>query len=519
MYKKKVLALMLAATTAVSVFPVGAFAEATIPTSPMGIQEFFEGNLVDDKTKASIPVEYTVGAAFSVKLPSTITLTDDDGIWDYYGTIGVKGDIDSGKAVGVLPDDSFTMYDVTNRPTEDVPSGDDDQGYARKDPISVVVAQAKTSFARTEIEPEVYTDTELVLDAGAMKSGNWKGLLKVNITYGTSGEIAGLYSSDGTMSKSWSQLKADGIIHVDENGVMTTNYGSSAEVATFSLSDDSATGNLSSGELVGSLVIADEVTALGENALNSCENLTAVIIPASVTKIGASALMGCSGVRSLKFASTAGQWSDVTKGDSWGTGVATDIVSCSDGTAKIMEPAQLIAGNIYTLGGYSWVAAEVKEGYVTLQSKGVTSGYWPGFTMAQFGNSLYYTSDIDGRDISRYNARTTALYNSIKSAEYAGASYGTGLYLISRNMAKPSYAGGNYNQALKTAAGNYRSFGASYSYSWLGTVNSGYYAWFVDSYGNVNSNSGQPNSCVLAPAFNLDTSKVVLNGNALTVLQ
>ena len=386
-----------------------------------------------------------------------------------------------------------------------------------------MVAQAKTSFARTEIEPEVYTDTELVLDAGAMKSGNWKGLLKVNITYGTSGEIAGLYSSDGTMSKSWSQLKADGIIHVDENGVMTTNYGSSAEVATFSLSDDSATGNLSSGELVGSLVIADEVTALGENALKSCENLTAVTIPASVTKIGASALMGCSGVQSLTFASTTGQWSDVTKGDSWGSGVATDIVSCSDGTAKIMEPAQLIAGNIYTLGGYSWVAAEVNESYAVLQSTGVTAGAWPGKSMAKFGNGSYYTKSIDGQDISGYDAKTAILYESIKSAEYAGTSYGTGLYLISNAKSNQTTAGnqgsGNYWTALKTAASNYSSFGASGTNSWLGTVYGSGNAWFVGSNGNVNCNHGQSDSFVLAPAFTLDTSKVVLNGNALTVLQ
>lgn len=136
--------------------------------------------------------------------------------------------------------------------------------------------------------------------------------------------------------------------------------------------------------------------------------------------------------------------------------------------------------------------------------------------MAQFGYDSFYESNIDGQDISGYDDMTTNLYNSIKSAEYAGTSYGTGLYLISNDMAQPSYAGGNYNQALNTAAGNYSSFEASHGYSWLGTVY-GSYAWYVYSGGNVSNDGGQGVSFVVAPAFNLDTSKVTLEGYALTI--
>ena len=143
--------------------------------------------------------------------------------------------------------------------------------------------------------------------------------------------------------------------------------------------------------------------------------------------------------------------------------------------------------------------------------------------MAKFGNGSYYTKSIDGQDISGYDAKTAILYESIKSAEYAGTSYGTGLYLISNAKSNQTTAGnqgsGNYWTALKTAASNYSSFGASGTNSWLGTVYGSGNAWFVGSNGNVNCNHGQSDSFVLAPAFTLDTSKVVLNGNALTVLQ
>lgn len=145
---------------------------------------------------------------------------------------------------------------------------------------------------------------------------------------------------------------------------------------------------------------------------------------------------------------------------------------------------------------------------------------WPGRTMAKFGNGNGYAGNIDGQDISGYDDKTKALYNSIKSAEYSEAKYGTGLYLISSTMAgttEPNTQGsGNYWLALKAAAYDNSTFGASDRYSWLGTVTDNDLAWFVSWNGDISDHS-QDNAYVIAPAFNLDTSKVSLKGNALTV--
>lgn len=188
---------------------------------------------------------------------------------------------------------------------------------------------------------------------------------------------------------------------------------------------------------------------------------------------------------------------------------------------EIAHPLTLTAGETYTLGGYDWVAAEVNEGYVTLQSTGVTGGEWPGYKMASFGNGASYTSNIDGQDISTYDDKTIALYNSIKSAEYSGASYGTGLFLVSNEKVGTTTGGslgsGNYWTALNTAITNYSSFGASSSCAWLGTVRNSDSAWFVSSTYGVHYNNGQSGLFVIAPAFNLDISKVTLEGHTLTI--
>lgn len=183
--------------------------------------------------------------------------------------------------------------------------------------------------------------------------------------------------------------------------------------------------------------------------------------------------------------------------------------------------ATLTAGTTYTFGGYSWVCAETSGNLAVLQSTGVTGGAWPGYTMSKFGNNNYYSSNIDGQDISDYNQKTKDLYAAIKAAEYTSAPYGKGLFLVSNakcNQTSAGYQGsGNYWTALTTAATNYSSFGASYSDAWLGTVNGSNYAWYVYSYGSVSNYNYQNYSFVVAPAFNLDTSKVSLSGTSLTV--
>ena len=186
---------------------------------------------------------------------------------------------------------------------------------------------------------------------------------------------------------------------------------------------------------------------------------------------------------------------------------ATSNLAYAAGTSNVMGSddydvqADITVGSTYSFGGYSWIATEASGNKVVLQSKGVTSGYWPGYKMSKWGNGNYYGSSIDGQDISGYDTKTQNLYNNIKYAEYGSQ----GLFLVSKEKAgEISYSNtgsGKYLEALKDAAVNYSSFGAGSSYAWLGTVNGGYSAWYVYSNGNVVSGNNQHNSFVVAPAL------------------
>lgn len=178
-------------------------------------------------------------------------------------------------------------------------------------------------------------------------------------------------------------------------------------------------------------------------------------------------------------------------------------------------------GEIYTLGGYSWICAELKENYAVMQSTGVTAGTWPGYEMSKFGDGDFYANSINGVDISRYNMKTMNLYNSIKSAEYTGAEYRKGLFLVSNKKVRAITAGsqgsGNYWTALKLAAANYGSFGAHYGASWLGTAFGKSNAWYINTYGECYHGYSQNHQFIIAPAFNLDTSKITLNGTEISI--
>lgn len=76
---------------------------------------------------------------------------------------------------------------------------------------------------------------------------------------------------------------------------------------------------------------------------------------------------------------------------------------------------------------------------------------------------------------------------------------------------------GDYWQALKKAAGNASSFGCPNSYAWLGAVYGGSNAWCVYSGGNVYDHYGQYNDFVVAPAFNLDLSKIIIVGDEIFI--
>ena len=181
-------------------------------------------------------------------------------------------------------------------------------------------------------------------------------------------------------------------------------------------------------------------------------------------------------------------------------------------------------GQTYSFMGYDWTACELinKGKTLVIQSHGVTHGEWPGFVMPQFGTGDYYSKSIDGEDLSAYDNKMKELYDVIKNVEDKSTSYGKGLYLVSKEKVGftewDEPGSGNYWQALKTAAENARSFWATYC-AWLGTVDDSHNAWYVHSNGYVYSYGNQSSDFVVAPAFNLDLSKVEVVENQIVKIR
>ena len=104
------------------------------------------------------------------------------------------------------------------------------------------------------------------------------------------------------------------------------------------------------------------------------------------------------------------------------------LKSNTEDKSLVLEPRKT-----YKFAGYSWTACEVNNDrhVAVIQSRGVTHGAWPGFKMTEF-DSKY---SIDGYDISAYDVKTKKLYDAIKDVEDKSASYGKGLYLVSKEKA------------------------------------------------------------------------------------
>lgn len=187
--------------------------------------------------------------------------------------------------------------------------------------------------------------------------------------------------------------------------------------------------------------------------------------------------------------------------------------------------ANLKLGKTYKFAGYDWTVCELNEERHTavIQSHGVTSGTWPGYNMFKFGGNMdsSYEEDIDGQDISSYDGKMQLLYYAIKEAEDTSASYGKGLYLISKEKAGLAKCGelgsGAYWQALKKAAGNAFWCRCCSNYAWLGTVNRSINTGAVYVVGDGYVSYSQLGNFVVAPAFNLDLSKVEIVDDEIVI--
>ena len=103
--------------------------------------------------------------------------------------------------------------------------------------------------------------------------------------------IPGLYET-GTnytvLLKSWTDLLAEGTVHV-EDGVVYTNV------------DMNTWENASADALAGDLMLPNSIIAFGDYAFQWCDKLTAIAIPDRVTTIDNNAFYGCTSLASVTF--------------------------------------------------------------------------------------------------------------------------------------------------------------------------------------------------------------------------
>lgn len=167
-------------------------------------------------------------------------------------------------------------------------------------------------------------------------------------------------------------------------------------------------------------------------------------------------------------------------------------------------------GKEYRFAGYDWIAVLCDNSNgVILQSLGITSGPWLGYKMEEYGNSQYYNSDISS--INDYDEKTRELYGKIKGVEKKYSAREEGLYFPAGYVAGTNKV---WRKALVTLAER------AMDYVWLGTVR-GKAALYISPCAGADyylkSYCNQEKSCVIAPAFYLDLSKVTVEGDEILI--
>lgn len=167
-------------------------------------------------------------------------------------------------------------------------------------------------------------------------------------------------------------------------------------------------------------------------------------------------------------------------------------------------------GKEYRFAGYDWIAVLCDNSNgVILQSLGITSGPWPGYKMEEYGNSQYYNSDISS--INDYDEKTRKLYERIKGVEKKYSAREEGLYFPAGYVAGTNKV---WRKALVTLAER------AMDYVWLGTVR-GKAALYISPCAGADyylkSYCNQEKSCVIAPAFYLDLSKVSVDDEEILI--
>ena len=522
---------------------------------------------VTDESEDKSPVtevKASIKSSYEVMLPKTMSVNNGDNTYN----VNVKGDIGGTEQISVVPDATISLSSVN----KEAVNGNITQ---EKQTWNYTDVSKKTE------EAVVGTDASGNISINGLTAGHWAGTFNFNIstnkqsleqygedvtltadnlsTYGianTGDVVIPEYVTDSEGMKH--KIIAIGvktfldssitsiIIPSTVKWVQTNAFHGCQNLKTIMI--DKNNQYLYSGDnndciiekatnklIVGldNTVIQKNITIISDYSFYNRTKINKIEIPNTIKRIGNSAFNGCNELASVTYNGKNYTNKNELEND-------LKINNVELGTDAFINTAlktitELTEGQTYSFEGYQWTAAEVDNENHTavLQSQGVTAGAWPGYTMSKFGNGAEYASNIDGQDISEYDEATKTLYKKIKSVENTKAANGKGLYIVSNEKAgtTTSYTQGkgNYWKGLKNASANCSSFGNTNYLTWLGTINNdsnwhmngkenmNYQAWYVSDRGNVDWHVTQDKSCIIAPAFNIDLTKVKISGTDIAI--
>lgn len=127
----------------------------------------------------------------------------------------------------------------------------------------------------------------------------------VGCSFGGPKKVAGIYDDTGKLTYSWEQLIENQIFEVSGTK-LSKGEKSDSEIIVGSLvlpDDITEIGDFICNTCPGlkSVTISENVTMIGQKAFSGCTGLTSITIPNKVTEIGTDAFNGCIGLNNVKI--------------------------------------------------------------------------------------------------------------------------------------------------------------------------------------------------------------------------